>query len=78
MDAAEIWHHYLGAALELQIGEPAAVRVLGPDLQGGQAPQILVPAGEWQAARTLGDCSLVGCTVSPAFEFSGFELADPR
>jgi len=34
-----------------------------------------VPANAWQSARSLGDWTLVGCTVSPAFEYDGFELA---
>jgi hypothetical protein len=79
VDAAEIWHYYRGAPIELRIAAPDgadAIHVLGPDIEVGQVPQILVPAGDWQEARSLGAFSLVGCTVSPAFEFSGFELAD--
>jgi len=79
LDAAEIWHYYAGAAVELRIGLPDQgehVYLLGPALDCGQRPQMVVPQGEWQQARSLGDFSLVGCTVSPAFEFSGFELAD--
>jgi predicted cupin superfamily sugar epimerase len=37
----------------------------------------VVPANAWQSARSLGDWSLVGCTVSPAFDFAHFELAAP-
>ncbi len=92
IDAAEIWHHYAGAPLELRIAPspatgdgdlpappataagPQAIR-LGDDLAAGEVPQAIVPAGAWQSARALGDWTLVGCTVSPAFEFEGFELA---
>lgn len=109
VDAAEIWHHYAGAPLELRIagsvatsaataaatgdaasvtpgstdsasgppeaiGGVAAIR-LGDDLTAGETPQSIVPPGAWQSARSLGDWTLVGCTVSPAFEFAGFELA---
>lgn len=74
VDAVEIWHHYRGAPLELSIGDAAPV-VLGPDVLDGQAPQAIVPAGAWQSARSLGAFTLVGCTVSPAFRFDGFELA---
>jgi predicted cupin superfamily sugar epimerase len=73
VDAAEVWHHYRGAPLELSIGRSA--RVLGPAIEKGELPQLIVPPGEWQMARSLGDYSLVGCTVAPGFEFSKFELA---
>ena len=73
VDAAEVWHFYRGAPLELCIGRQAYV--LGPDIDAAQAPQIVVPAGAWQAARSLGDYTLVGCTVAPGFEFDHFEMA---
>jgi predicted cupin superfamily sugar epimerase len=38
-------------------------------------PQLVVPPGQWQAARSLGAFTLVGCTVAPGFEFSTFEMA---
>jgi uncharacterized protein len=41
----------------------------------GERPQAAVPRHAWQAAESLGDRTLVGCTVAPAFEFAGFELA---
>jgi hypothetical protein len=73
IDAAEVWHFYCAAPLELRIGKQTWL--LGPDIDAAQAPQIVVPAGEWQAARSLGDYTLVGCTVAPGFEFSHFEMA---
>ena len=79
LDAAEVWHFYAGAALELSLAEPdgtgARTHALGPDLAAGQLPQAVVPAGWWQAAVSTGDWTLVGCTVSPGFEFAGFRLA---
>ena len=78
IDAAEVWHFYAGAALELETwieGETTRRRILGLDLGSGQRPQLIVEPDEWQAARSLGDWTLVGCTVSPAFEFDRFELA---
>jgi predicted cupin superfamily sugar epimerase len=51
--------------------------MLGPDMFNGQSPQIIVPRGMWQAAKTSQDWTLVSCTVSPGFQFSGFELAPP-
>lgn len=80
VDATETWHHYAGAPLELSTADGVGrvdVRVLGEDLPAGQRPQLVVDAGEWQAARSLGAWTLVGCTVSPGFDFSGFELAPP-
>ncbi len=49
--------------------------VLGPDLAAGERPQAVIPMGEWQSARSLGAWTLVGCTVGPAFDFAGFEMA---
>jgi predicted cupin superfamily sugar epimerase len=72
VDKAELWHWYAGAPLELRIGRAAAR--LGPDLAAGERPQAAVPAGTWQAARSLGAWTLVGCTVAPPFDFAGFEL----
>lgn len=72
VDAAEIWHWYAGSPLALYMPER---NILGPDLAAGQRPQLTVPAHEWQSAESLGDFTLVGCTVGPAFEFAGFEMA---
>ena len=79
VDAAEMWHHYAGGALHLDIregGETVRHR-LGPELMSGEAPQILVPKDAWQRAEPVDGWALVGCTVTPGFEFSGFELAPP-
>jgi predicted cupin superfamily sugar epimerase len=79
VDAVEVWHYYAGSPLALEIAahdEAAIERVtLGADLVAGERPQAIVPAGGWQAAASLGDWTLVGCTVAPGFEFAGFELA---
>lgn len=80
VDAAEIWHFYAGAPLELttqEEGKAPQRQVLGSDLLHGERPQIIVSPHSWQEARSLGAWTLVGCTVSPAFEFAGFELAPP-
>jgi predicted cupin superfamily sugar epimerase len=80
VDAAEIWHYYAGAPLVLSVspdGHDASARHLGPEVLAGQAPQLIVPAGYWQSATSLGEWTLVGCTVAPGFEFSGFEMAAP-
>ena len=78
VDADEIWLWHAGAPLSLSIGQDrASHHQLGPDVLAGEAPQIVVPAGHWQAARSLGAYTLVSCTVSPGFRFEGFTLAAP-
>jgi predicted cupin superfamily sugar epimerase len=81
VDATEIWHYHAGTPLVLSVAAddagPAQDMRLGPDLAQGEMPQLIVPAGWWQAARSTGDWTLVGCTVSPGFRFEGFELAAP-
>ena len=82
VDADEIWQWSGGDPLELRIWPEGASAVevvrLGGDVAADAAPQAVVPAGAWQAARSLGDWSLVGCIVAPAFRFEGFTLAPPE
>jgi predicted cupin superfamily sugar epimerase len=74
----EVWHFYEGDPLELfSIDgslEKRDVQVLGP--AGSGAPVGVVPAGCWQAARSTGAYSLVGCTVGPGFDFADFRLLE--
>lgn len=79
IDAAEVWHYYAGAPLALSIvnGSKEEIVRLGSDLRAGEFPQAVVPARAWQAAESLGDWTLVGCTVAPGFDFAGFEMAPP-
>lgn len=81
VDAVEIWHFHAGAPLILSVAAddhgPVEDMLLGPDVLAGQRPQGIVPKDHWQAARSTGDWSLVGCTVSPGFRFDGFTLAPP-
>lgn len=80
VDAVEIWLYHAGAPLILSVSAtdkgPATDHLLTPDLPHGD-PQIIVPKGFWQAAKSTGDWTLVSCTVSPGFQFSGFTLAPP-
>jgi len=79
VDAVEIWHWHAGAPLMLEIAAhehaPIERLTLGPDLAAGQRPQGIVAAHAWQAAESLGAWTLIGCTVAPGFDFSGFTLA---
>ncbi|WP_296706859.1 cupin domain-containing protein [Rhodoblastus sp.] len=80
VDAAELWLWQAGAPLTLELSaNPPQIETisLGPDLGAGQKLQAIVPAGAWQAAKSLGAWTLVSCVVAPAFKFSGFELAPP-
>ncbi|MBI1406530.1 MAG: cupin [Caulobacter sp.] len=80
VDSVEVWHFYDGAPLTVRLapeGQGAIERVLGKDLEAGERPQLIVPEGVWQSARSRGDWALVGCTVAPGFDFSGFEMAVP-
>lgn len=80
-DAAEVWHFYAGAPLCLETadaqGSGRREHILGPDIENGARPQHIVPVNWWQRARSLGDWTLVGCTVAPGFDFAAFEMADP-
>ncbi|AWD20627.1 cupin domain-containing protein [Fuscovulum blasticum] len=78
VDADEIWLWHAGSPLLLSMGETRAhAHRLGPDVLAGESPQIVVPAGHWQAAESTGAYTLVSCTVSPGFRFEGFTLAPP-
>jgi uncharacterized protein len=82
VDATEVWHYYAGAPLKLEVADTDAGPIhhlhLGIDFSAGERPQAAVPRHAWQAAESLGDWTLVGCTVAPGFEFAGFELAPQR
>jgi uncharacterized protein len=81
VDATEIWHFHAGAPLRLKVAHDrrsTAEFVLGANLAGGQQPQVVVPINAWQSAESLGEWTLVGCTVTPGFTFAGFELAPPQ
>jgi predicted cupin superfamily sugar epimerase len=74
----EIFHFYLGDPVEmLQLWpDGSGERVLiGTDIESGMAPQVIVPHGEWQGARLVagGKLALLGCTVSPGFEYADYE-----
>ena len=76
----EIWHYHQGGSALIHMidgqGELVSKRI-GADLESGDSLQVLIPYGTWFAAEVLTqDFILVGCTVSPGFEFEDFELAD--
>ena len=76
--SSEIWHHYAGGPLALTLssnGHDAEAHRLGKNIDAGEKPQLVVPAGWWQTAESLGHWTLVGCTVAPGFDFKNFEMA---
>ena len=77
VDAVEIWHWYAGGALQLHVSteQNTQVTLLGQDMTNEQYPQVIVPENAWQKAVPVDNWVLVGCTVSPGFEFGGFEMA---
>lgn len=78
--SSEVWLFHAGAPLRLKLSEDGKTEthhMLGIDLIAGERPQLIVPPGWWQAAETLGEWTLVSCTVAPGFLFENFELADP-
>lgn len=78
VDAVEIWNYHAGAPLALNISSGVAApetHILSSGVEGDGLPQQVVETDHWQSAKSLGDWTLVGCTVAPAFNFDGFELA---
>ena len=78
----EIWHFYDGSPIRLHVIAPSGeytYHLVGREIDQGERPQLVVPAGFWFAAEVVNEnaFSLVGCTVSPAFRFEGFTLAAP-
>jgi predicted cupin superfamily sugar epimerase len=76
----EIFHFYYGDPVEMLQLLPdgsSAVFTLGPDLEAGQHVQLVVPAGVWQGTRLIdgGKVALLGCTVTPGFDFADYRNA---
>jgi predicted cupin superfamily sugar epimerase len=75
----EVFHHYMGGAVEmLQLFEDGRGEtvLIGKDLEAGERPQVVVRRGVWQGSRLLtGEWALLGCTVSPGFEFEDYAAA---
>lgn len=76
----EVWHYCEGDPLELVWTDPGLQEIsrqsLGRLTEATQ-PVAIVPAESWQAARSLGEYTLVGCTVGPGFDFADFRTMEP-
>lgn len=85
VDADEIWLWHAGDPIDVSVATsdsgPVRTTRLGGDVAAGDQPQVVVPAGRWESAQPAPDghagYSLISCIVAPAFEFAGFELAEP-
>lgn len=78
LDEDEMWVHVAGAPVEMTLlhhDGTSSMHVLGTAVGAGHEPMVLVPARSWQGSRTLGEWSLVVCSLAPPF--SGFRLAGP-
>lgn len=76
----EGWHFYQGVPLHVYVLEPGGglrTILLGNRPENGESFQAIIPRGRWFASRPAepGGFSLVGCTVSPGFDFADFEMA---
>lgn len=75
----ELWFFHEGAPLHLKRIDHSGrlhSHLLGLEIEQGQYPQVLIPAGHWQAAIPMGEGTLVSCVVIPAFDFMDFAMAD--
>lgn len=80
LDSDEMFHFYLGDPVEVLLlhkDGSSGTCVLGQDLAAGQHVQLLVPAGVWQGMRLVegGKVALMGCTVTPGFNYSDYHNA---
>jgi len=78
LDADELWHFYLGDALEILLLSPDGshrTTTLGHDLRSGHLPQLVVTKGTWMGASLApgGSYALIGCTMSPGFTSGCYE-----
>ncbi|MDE1160801.1 MAG: cupin domain-containing protein [Acidobacteriaceae bacterium] len=80
LESDEIFHHYLGSPVEMLQLHPngnSTRHLIGKDIEHGEQPQLVVPRGVWQGSHLLRPAqpnafALLGCTVSPGFEFEDY------
>ena len=74
----EILHFYDGSSLDVNISENSKItytKILGRNIERNQNFHLVIKAGSWFSMTSNGDYSLIGCTVSPGFNYEDFELA---
>lgn len=70
LDGIEIWHFYKGAPAEMVVtngGDLRETSVIGDNIAAGEQLQLAVPAHAWLSFRSLGDWTLLGCTMAPGY-----------
>lgn len=76
----EMWYYHAGSSLTIYMINPSGeliTKELGLDVEKGEQPQVLVPKGSiFGSAMNKKGYALVGCMVSPGFDFKDFELFD--
>ena len=74
----ELWYYHAGQSLTIYMITPDGnliTKQLGLNIENGESPQVIVPKGYiFGSAMNEDGFSLVGCMVSPAFEYKDFEL----
>ena len=81
IQSEEIWYFHGGSPLSVYVLLPNGeldILQIGNDIDKGQTPQAVVPAGCWFASKVQvpNSYSFVGCTVTPGFDFEDFVLAN--
>ncbi|MFT3877803.1 MAG: cupin domain-containing protein [Propioniciclava sp.] len=79
LSSVEVYHWYAGSALRLLLLHPdgrSEEALLGPNLDAGELPQCVVPAGVMHGSAPVGEWCLVGTTMAPPFEWEGFVLGE--
>lgn len=79
----EIFHFYIGDPVEMLQLYPdgtSKVVIMGNDIKAGHHQQVAVPNGVWQGTKLKKSgkdkFALLGCTVSPGFEFQDYETGN--
>ena len=77
----EVWCYHLGDSLtiySIENDESLQKRVLGPDIDNGEQPQVIIKHGVWFGAKVHNNelYTLVSCITAPGFDFEDFELAE--
>ena len=74
----EILHFYDGHPLNIYCsddGHTTYKKILGKNIANNESLHLVINSGSWFSMTSLGNYSLIGCTVAPGFNYADFELA---